>query len=117
MNIRYKTLCLAPILATRIPAMLRAVILAIATGGAPAAIAQTPSDIAHQIWPDGAPANSSSAPPSTGIFVGARSARDITRYLIAQGPALRAASSPPVNTAFSTAGGPADLARLLYQPP
>jgi hypothetical protein len=113
MNIRCKTLYLAPILATRIPATLRAVILAMATACAPAAIAQTPSDIAHQIWPEGAPTDSSNAPPSTCIFAGARSARDIARYLISQGPALPASSSPMVNTAFATGGGPADLARLL----
>src|SRR5271168_4112337 len=111
MNTRYKIMYLAPVIATRIPATLRAVILAMATGGAPAAIAQTPADIAHQIWPEGAPMDNSSAPPSIGIFAGARSARDVTRYLIPQGPALPAASSPTISTPFSTAGGPADLVR------
>ncbi len=82
-----------------------------------AAMAQTPADIARQVWPFGAPASAATAPANGSVEAGAATGRDLAKLLWPL--------AAPTPTGVATARGatyaqsftPPDLARLRGDAP
>jgi hypothetical protein len=77
---------------------------------APAAYAQTPSDLARLSAPQGVSLSINTAPVATGRFAGHGGPVDVAQLAQPTGTTL---STAPQNRVVATAGGPADLARLI----
>jgi hypothetical protein len=75
------------------------------------AVAQTPADIARQVWPAGAPPSANVAPAANATAAGAFGPRDIARQLWPQGAPGASPNNAPL-LATTGAFGPTDLARL-----
>jgi hypothetical protein len=76
-----------------------------------AALAQTPRDIAAQLWLNGAPAHAGHAPAQAAF--GAFTAHDVAEQLWPEGAPASRNSAPVSGTAMATGMTGADLARLL----
>jgi hypothetical protein len=95
---------------------MRIAILALLLASQTAAVAQTPADIAHQIWPLGAPAATGNAPirAATGGYA---TGSDLAQRILPRGTQAPAISATWQDTASAGAFTAADLVRLSGNAP
>jgi hypothetical protein len=95
---------------------MRITVLALLLATQTAALAQTPADIAHQIWPLGAPAATGSA-PIQGATGGAATGSDLAQRIFPRGTQAPRLSANWQDVATAGAFTAADLARLSGNSP
>ena len=90
----------------------RSIVSGLLAGSPVAALAQTPRDVAHLLWPQGAPVAASTAPATPDGLAGNFTGLDLARLVAPLVKVPATAALPPNYAIDTTAGGPADLVRL-----